>query len=356
MERGKRRGQVPPPESENTMKAYQISQYGSLDGLTPTDLPEPPAPGPGEIVVRVRAVSLNYRDLMILTGQYGAGSPPPGLVPLSDGAGEVAAVGAGVTRVQTGDRVAGIFFQDWLDGRVEAAYHKSALGGAVSGMCAEYVLLSADGVVKLPDYLSFEEGASLPCAAVTAWNGLVEQGHLTAGETVLLLGTGGVSLFALQIAKMHGAKVILTSSSDEKLTRAKTLGADETVNYKTNPDWEKTVWTLTGKQGVDHVVEVGGPGTLEKSLQAARHGGHIAQIGVLSEVGTKISPLPILGKSLRLTGIYVGSRSMFERLLTAFTVNQTRPVIDRVFPFAEAQAAYAYLQSGAHFGKIVVTV
>ena len=293
---------------------------------------------------------------MILTGRYGGGNPPAGLIPLSDGAGEVAAVGDGVSRVQVGDRVAGIFFQDWLDGGIEAAYHKSALGGARNGMLAEYVTLSENGVVPLPDYLSYEEGASLPCAAVTAWNGLVEQGHLTAGETVLLLGTGGVSMFALQIAKMFGAKTILTSSSNEKLARAKSLGADETVNYKTTPNWEKVVWNLTGKRGADQIVEVGGPGTLEKSLQAAKHGGKIAQIGVLADPGAKISPLPILGKSLHLNGIYVGSRSMFARMLTAFTVNQTHPVIDRVFPFAEAQAAYAYLQSGAHFGKIVVTV
>ncbi len=303
------------------MKAYQIQNYGGLDGLTRTEIAEPPTPGLGQIVVHVRAVSLNYRDLMILTGRYGSGNPPAGLIPLSDGAGEVTAVGDGVSRVQVGDRVAGIFFQGWLNGRIEAAYHKSALGGAINGMFAEYVTLSEDGVVLLPDYLSYEEGASLPCAAVTAWNGLVEQGHLTAGETVLLLGTGGVSMFALQIAKMHGARVIITSSSDDKLVRAKTLGADETINYKTHPDWEKVVWGMTGKRGVDHVVEVGGPGTLEKSLQAARHGGRIAQIGVLSDPVAKISPMLILGKSLNLNGIYVGSRAMFERLLTAFTVN-----------------------------------
>ena len=338
------------------MKAYQLQSYSGLDGLTQVTLPEPPAPGPGQIVVRVRAVSLNYRDLMILTGQYGGGNPPPGLIPLSDGAGEVTAIGPGVSRVSTGDRVAGIFFQDWLDGGIEAAYHKSALGGAVDGMFAEYVTLPEHGVVKLPDSLSFEEAASLPCAAVTAWNGLVEQGHLIAGETVLLLGTGGVSMFALQIALMHGAKVIVTSSSDEKLEHARSLGANETVNYRTMPNWEKEVWNLSGKRGVDHVIEVGGPGTLEKSLQAARHGGKIAQIGVLSDPSAKISPLPILGKSLKINGIYVGSRAMFERMLSAFTVNQTRPIIDRVFPFAEAKAAYAYLQSGAHSGKIVITM
>lgn len=336
------------------MKAYQIKDSGNLDGLTLVDLPDP-TPGPGQILVRVHAVSLNYRDLMIVLGSYGR-TTPPNRIPLSDGAGEVVGVGQGVTRVRVGDRVAGLFFQTWLDGGIRAAYHASALGGAVDGMLAEYVLLSEEGIVTLPDYLTFEEGASLPCAAVTAWNGLVEQGHLTAGETVLLQGTGGVSMFALQIAKAHGARVILTSSSDEKLARAKALGADEGVNYRATPDWDKAVWALTGKTGVDHVVEVGGPGTLAKSFQAARHGGHIAQIGVLSDVEALVSPMPILGKSLRVSGIYVGSRAMFERLLSALTVGQIHPVIDRVFPFAEAQAAYAHLQSGAHFGKVVIRV
>ncbi len=339
------------------MKAYQITQYGSLDGLTETNLPEPPTPGPGQIVVRVHAVSLNYRDLMIILGNYGPGGEMPhGLIPLSDGAGEVTAVGEGVSRVKPGDRVAGTFFQTWLDGHILNVYQKSALGGAVNGMMSEYVLLPENGVVTLPDYLSYEEAASLPCAAVTAWNGLVEQGKLIAGQSVLLLGTGGVSMFALQIAKLHGAQIIITSSSDEKLARAKELGASETINYKADPDWEKTVWRLTGKVGVDHVVEVGGPGTLEKSLQATRQGGAIAQIGVLTDPSAKISPMPILGKSLHLNGIYVGSRAMFQRMLTAFTVNQVHSIIDRVFPFADARDAYAHLQSGAHFGKIVITM
>ncbi len=336
------------------MKAYQIKNTGSLDGLARVDLPDP-TPGPGQVLIRVHAASLNYRDLMIVLGSYG-GTTPPDRIPLSDGAGQVVEVGAGVSRVKVGDRVAGIFFQTWLDRGIQAEYHASALGGAVDGMLAEYVVLSEDGVIKLPDSLTYEEGASLPCAAVTAWNGLVEQGRLTAGETVLLQGTGGVSMFALQIAKMHGARTIITSSSDEKLARAKALGAGEGVNYKTTPDWDKVVWGLTGKRGVDHIVEVGGPGTLTKSFQAARHGGHIAQIGVLSDVEALVSPMPILGKSLRVSGIYVGSRAMFERLLSALIVGQVRPVIDRVFAFDEARAAYAHLQSGAHFGKIVIRV
>jgi NADPH:quinone reductase-like Zn-dependent oxidoreductase len=338
------------------MKAYQLKQPGSLNGLMQTDLLEP-TPGPGEVLVRVHAVSLNYRDLMIVLGQYGRASDlPANLTPLSDGAGQVVAMGDGVTRVAVGDRVAGIFFQTWLHGSIRAAYHASALGGAINGMLAEYVVLSQDGIVKLPDFLTYDEGAALPCAAVTAWNGLVEQGQLAAGETVLLLGTGGVSMFGLQIAKAHGARVIITSSSDEKLARAKSLGADEMINYRTTSDWEKVVWSLTGKQGVDHVLEVGGPGTFAKSLQALRHGGHLAQIGVLSDPAATVSPLPILGKSLRIDGIYVGSRAMFERLLNALAVSQIRPIIDRTFVFEETHAAYAYLQSGAHFGKIVIRV
>ncbi len=336
------------------MKVYQFTQFGGPEGLTLADLPEP-TPGPGQVLIRVRAVSLNYRDLLVARGQY-AGKLPAGLTPLSDGAGEVVAVGAGVSRVKTGDRVAGIFFQAWLDGGIKAAYHGSALGGAVNGMLAEHVTLSEEGVVKLPDYLTYEEAATLPCAAVTAWDGLVEQGRLAAGETVLLLGTGGVSLFALQIAKMHGARVIITSSSDEKLERAKSLGADEVVNYKTTPDWDRAVWALTGKQGVDHVVEVGGAGTLEKSLQSTRYGGHVALTGVLTGLAPQVSPLAILWKSLRVSGIYVGSRAMFERLLSAMAVSETHPVIDRVFGFGEARAAYEYMETGQHFGKVVIKV
>ena len=334
------------------MKAYQITEYGGPEGLTLADLPDP-KPGPGQALVRVRAASLNYRDLILVKGGPNA---RPNAIPLSDGAGEVVAVGEGVTRVTVGDRVAGIFFQTWLDGGIRAEAHASALGGAVDGMLAELVVLSEEGVVKLPDYLSYEEAASLPCAAVTAWDGLIEQGHLRAGETVLLLGTGGVSIFALQLAKMHGARVIVTSSSDEKLARAKAMGADEGVNYKATSEWDKAVWELTDKQGVDHVIEVGGAGTLPRSLKSTRYGGHVALTGVLTGVEAQISPLPILWKSLRVNGIYVGSRAMFERLLSAMIVSQMHPVIDRVFGFNEVQAAYGYLQSGAHFGKVVISV
>ena len=333
------------------MKRYEMQAPTGPDGWVLTEQDEP-KPGPGEILVRVRAVSLNYRDL--ITAQNPKQRIP--LVPCSDGAGEVAAIGSDVTRVQPGDRVAGIFFQNWLDGPIEAVAHASAMGGAVDGMLSEYVVLSEDGVVKLPDYLTWEEAAALPCAAVTVWNALFEQAHLTAGETVLLLGTGGVSIFALQFARTVGARVIITSSSDAKLTQAREMGAAETINYKTTPDWEKSVWNLTGKQGVDYVVEVGGAGTLEKSMASTRYGGYVAVIGVLTGFAIKIDPMPILGKSLQVQGVYVGSRAMFERMLTAMTQNDIHPIIDRVFPFTEAPEALHHMQSGSHFGKIVITV
>lgn len=333
------------------MHVYELQKAGDANALVRTHRPEP-TPGPFQIVVKVYAVSLNYRDLGIL------GNPlqPTPRIPLSDGAGEVIAVGDGVTRVGIGDRVAGTFFQNWQAGGVFAEVHDAALGGAIDGMLAEKVLLSEEGIVRVPDHLSYDEAATLPCAAVTAWNSLVEQGNLRAGDTVLLLGTGGVSVFGLQFAKQQGARVIITSSSDEKLERARALGADETINYKTVPDWEKAVWDMTDRRGVDHVVEVGGAGTLEKSLRAVRHGGIVGQIGVLTGFQSQINPILILQKSIRLQGIYVGSRAMFENMNRALTQGSIKPVIDRVFPFDEAPTAYEYLRSGAHFGKIVVRV
>lgn len=313
---------------------------------------ETPQPGPGQVLVRVRAVSLNYRDLMI---SRSPGRKQP-LVPCSDGAGEIAVVGAGVTRAQVGDRVAGIFFQTWLDGPLSEEIHAQALGGSAQGMLAEYVVLSEQGVVQLPDFLSFEEAASLPCAGVTAWNSLVEQGRLQAGQTVLLQGTGGVSILSLQLAKSTGARVIITSSSDEKLARARELGADETINYRRTPDWAAEVRRLTQGRGADHVVEVGGGDTLDQALAATRASGHVAVVGVLTGAKAAVSTGVILAKSLRMNGIYVGSRVMFERYLRALEQSQRRPVIDRIFAFEEAPAALAHLASGQHFGKVVVRV
>jgi NADPH:quinone reductase-like Zn-dependent oxidoreductase len=336
------------------MKVYELQSNAGIDALKLVERPEP-KPQAGQVLIRVRATSLNYRDLIVAEGTYNPTQKYP-LIPMSDGAGEVVAVGEGVTRVKVGDRVAGIFFQDWIYGQLTRQKMKSDLGGGIDGMLAEYVVLHQDGLVILPAHLSYEEGATLPCAAVTAWHAVVTKGNVSAGETVLLLGTGGVSIFALQFAKIHGARVIITSSSDEKLARARELGADETVNYNITPDWEKQVYELSDRTGVEHVVEVGGAGTLPKSLQAVRIGGRISLIGVLSGRGEQVDPLPILFKSLTVQGIYVGSREIFEDMNQAITQYQIKPVIDRVFGFNEAQEAYAYLQSAAHFGKVVIQV
>jgi NADPH:quinone reductase-like Zn-dependent oxidoreductase len=334
------------------MKVYELQSNAGIEALKLGERPEP-KPRAGEVLIRIKATSLNYRDLMVAQGTYGSKLQYP-LIPLSDGAGEVVALGEGVTRVKQGDRVAGIFFPEWIYGQLTRQKMKSDLGATIDGMLAEYVVLHQDGLVILPEHLSDEEGATLPCAAVTAWHALVTKGNIKAGESVLLLGTGGVSIFALQFAKLHGAKVIITSSSDEKLERAKKLGADETINYKTYPDWEKKVYELSDRIGVDHVVEVGGAATLPKSLQAVRIGGRISLIGVLSGRGEKVDPLPILFKSLTVQGIYVGSREMFEAMNQVISQHQIKPVIDKVFPFAEAHQAYRYLESKAHFGKVVI--
>jgi NADPH:quinone reductase-like Zn-dependent oxidoreductase len=334
------------------MKVYELQSNAGIDALKLVERPDV-KPSENQVLVQVKATSLNYRDLIVAQGQYGSGVKYP-LIPMSDGAGEVVAIGDGVTRVKIGDRVAGIFFQDWISEGLTRQKMKSDLGGSIDGMLAEYVVLHEDGLVKLPDHLSYEEGATLPCAAVTAWHALVTKGNIHQGETVLLLGTGGVSIFALQFAKMHGAKVIVTSSSDEKLERVKQLGADEIINYKQIPDWEKQVYQISDRTGVDHIVEVGGAGTLPKSLQAVRIGGRISLIGVLTGMGSEIDPMPILFKSLTVQGIYVGSREMFEAMNEVISQHQLKPVIDKVFPFAEAPAAYRYLKSAAHFAKVVI--
>jgi NADPH:quinone reductase-like Zn-dependent oxidoreductase len=333
------------------MKVYEIQSNGGIEALALVDRPEP-KPTTGEVLVKVKATSLNYRDLLVADGSYGTVKYP--LIPMSDGAGEVVAVGSGVTRVEIGDRIAGIFFQNWISDSLTREKMKSDLGGGIDGMLAEYVVLHQDGLVIIPSHLSYAEAATLPCAAVTAWHGLVTKGNLTEDDTVLLLGTGGVSIFALQFAKIYGAKVIITSSSDEKLARAKALGADETINYKITPNWEKKVYELTNRTGVDHVVEVGGAGTLAKSLQAVRIGGRISLIGVLSGRVSEIDPLPILFKSLAVQGIYVGSRQMFEVMNQKISERKLKPIIDRVFTFSEAKAAYSYLKSANHFGKVVI--
>ncbi|BBO35751.1 zinc-dependent alcohol dehydrogenase family protein [Lacipirellula parvula] len=333
------------------MKAFQYESF-SLDGLKRVDLPEP-QPGPYEVAVRFRAASLNYRDLLFAWGVYNPKAKFP-TIPLSDGAGEVVAVGSEVTRWKTGDRVCPIFTQGWLEGPYNAAKAGTTLGGGdLPGVLREIGAFHEQSLVRIPDYLSFEEAATLPCAAVTVWNSLVVFGNLKAGETVLTLGTGGVSMFALQLAKLHGARVISTSSSDEKLERVRALGADETINYKTHPAWEKEVLRLTDGVGVDHVVEVGGAGTISKSIASARIAGKIGVIGVLAQ-GEGVNPMFLLMKTLALQGIFVGSREMFEHLNAAITTAQLKPVIDRTFPFDEAVEALRHMETGSHFGKIVL--
>ncbi len=335
------------------MKAYEIQGDGGIANLALVERPKP-VPGPNEILVRVEAVSLNYRDLIYVKGLR-PGSVRP-LIPMSDGAGEVVAVGDAVTTFKVGDRVAGLFFQNWTDGPSSAEAMTSALGGALHGMFAEYVALSENGAVHVPAGYSSVEAATLPCAGLTAWNALFEGVPVRAGETVVVQGTGGVSIFGLQFAKLHGARVIVTSSSDEKLDRARSLGADETVNYKTTPEWGKAVLELTGGRGADHVIEVGGGGTFPQSIAAVRHSGTISLIGGLGGFEHQISPVSIFHKSVTVRGIYVGNRAMFERMNRAITANHLKPVIDRVFPFTEAREAFHHLENGRHFGKVVVTV
>ncbi|MBI4192661.1 MAG: NAD(P)-dependent alcohol dehydrogenase [Betaproteobacteria bacterium] len=334
------------------MKVYRLDPIGTLDGLKLGDEAEP-RPGLREIAIRIRATSLNYRDLKVATGTYERSEIKPRPIPLSDGAGDIVEVGPGVTRVKVGDRVAGIFTQRWLGGRIDPAYAASALGGPSDGMLAERVVLSEEGVVPIPAHLSFEEAATLPCAALTAWHALFARGRLTAGETVLSLGTGGVSLFALQFARMAGARVIVTSGSEEKIARLKAMGVTDVVNYRATPDWERAVLELTGGQGVDHAVELGGAGTFAKSLAALRTGGSLYLIGSLAETA-QVNPQRILAKRANVHGIQVGSREMFWAMNRAIAQAKLKPVIDRQFEFGDARAAYDYFASRAHFGKIVV--
>ncbi len=334
------------------MRAYEIRDAFGIDALVVSEKPDP-EPGPGQALIRIRAVSLNFRDLLVVKGDYSRKLPLP-MTPCSDCAGEVAAVGPGVTRVKPGDRVAGIFMQTWIDGEVTEAKAKSALGGTINGVLSDSVILSENGVVKFPAHLSFEEASTLPCAGVTAWHALISEGQIKSGDTVLTLGSGGVSLFAIQFARMMGARVIATSSSDEKLTRLLAMGASDGINYRTTPDWDKRVRELTGA-GVDHIVEVGGAATLPRSFKAVRMGGRISLIGNVGG-GGEVNPVPLLMKNVRMQGIFVGSREMFEAMNAAIEQRQMRPVVDRVFDFDQARQAMHYMEEGAHFGKICIRV
>jgi NADPH:quinone reductase-like Zn-dependent oxidoreductase len=336
------------------MRCYVIPKPEGIDSLKLIERADL-TPAAGQVLVRVRASSLNYRDLITIEGRYARSAPKPDLIPLSDGAGEVVAVGPGVTRVKMGDRVAGTFMQRWSGGEADEQAFTSAMGGSIDGMLTELAVLEEGGVVRLPEHMSYEEGATLPCAAVTAWHALVPFGALKAGDTVVVQGTGGVSIFALQIARMAGARVIGTSSSPAKAERLKSMGASDVINYRDKPEWAADVQRLTNGRGADIVVEVGGPGTIQQSFLAARNGGKIAVIGLLSGIGGQVDPMPILRRNLRLQGIYVGNRQMFEDMNRAFSAAKLKPVIDKTFAFAEARAAYAHMKSQAHFGKVVIS-
>lgn len=335
------------------MKAIVIQGAFGLDSLKEVELPDP-VPQRDEVVLRMRAASINYRDFMVVAGTYNPRQPLP-LIPFSDGVGEVVAVGPEVTRVKIGDRVCPIFVQAWIDGEVSMAKLKTTLGSPLPGVLSEMYITREAGLVKVPASLTDAEAATLPCAGLTAYNALFGTGRLQSGETVLVQGTGGVSMFALQFAKMVGARAIVTSSSDAKLERAKALGAWQTINYKTTPDWEKRVIELTDKIGVDHVVEVGGAGTLTRSIRAVRVAGTVSIIGALTGASQEVNVLPVLMRHVRLQGIIVGSRTMFEAMNRAIESTGLRPVVDdKQFSFTQAREALEYMGAAGHFGKIVV--
>lgn len=336
------------------MRAYELHPADDFAALTLVDRKSSEL-GPRDVRVRVRAASLNYRDLAILRNAKIRGRQPS-LVPVSDGAGEVIAVGAAVTRFRGGERVAGAFFPAWIDGELSAAVHASALGGAVDGMLAEEVVLDERAWVPVPAHLSYDEAATLPCAGVTAYHALFEAAQVGPGQTVLVQGTGGVSVYALQLAKAAGARVIVTSKSAEKRARASSMGADFTIDYVAAPEWGRVALEWTGQRGVDVVVEVGGPGTFDQSVAALRYGGTMSILGVLTGGRGEVNTYNVFHKGLRVHGVYVGSVRMFEALNRAVEARAIHPVVDKVFAFDEARAAYEYLASGAHFGKVVIRV
>lgn len=337
------------------MRAYQIIPGAGIDGLACADLPGR-ALGTGEVRLRVHAVSLNYRDLMVAGGNYLVNVDDP-IVPCSDGAGEVLETGPGVRRVRVGERVAAAFFPHWQDGPPAPDKIRHALGGDIDGMLAEEVILPEEALSIIPPALGDIDAATLPCAGVTAWNAIFESSHdIRPGDTVLLLGTGGVSILGLQLAKAAGLNTIITSSSDDKLARARALGATHTINYHTHPEWQEEVLRLTGGAGAQVVLEVGGQGTVKRSIASAAMGGSVAVIGGVSGFGGEVNPASLLAGAKRLVGIYVGSRTMLDQTMRFAASTHLQPVVDRVFPFAQAKEAYRYMASGAHFGKVVIAV
>jgi NADPH:quinone reductase-like Zn-dependent oxidoreductase len=334
------------------MRAVEIRDAFGLEHLALTERTDP-IPGPAEVLLAMRAASLNYRDLLMVLGRYNPRQRLP-LIPCSDGVGVVEQVGDGVTRVRPGERVCPIFAQRWIAGEPTREKVRSTLGGPLDGTLAERMVVPEQAVVAAPGHLADEEAATLPCAAVTAWNALVTEGGVKAGDTVLVLGTGGVAVFALQFAKLLGARVIVTSSRDDKLERARTLGADEGINYREVPEWAPRVKELTGGVGADHVVEVGGAGTFSQSLQAVRIGGRVSLIGVLAGTSGEVNLNRILMQHVRVQGVLVGHRESFEAMNRAIAQHELRPVVDRTFALEETRAAFDHLAAGRHFGKVCI--
>ncbi|MBW8812394.1 MAG: NAD(P)-dependent alcohol dehydrogenase [Caulobacterales bacterium] len=337
------------------MRALNVAAPWGLDAIQVVEKPDP-TPGRGEVLVRMRAVSLNYRDLLMVNGMYGRGGASTGdaITPFSDGCGVVEAVGEGVSRFKPGERVATLFFQGWISGPPTLAKLSTSLGFPVPGAGAELQTFSEEGLSRVPDFLTDQEVATLPCAALTAWRGLFEDARLEPGDLVVLQGTGGVSIFGLQFAHAAGLRTLITSSSDEKLSRAKALGANHLVNYRATPEWAKPVREASGGRGADFIMEVGGGGTIQESMKAVRIGGHIAIIGIVAGGGEPFNPAALIGNSARLQGVSVGSRDMFEAMCRAIELHQIRPVVDKVFPWTEAKAAFEAMRGGEHFGKIVL--
>lgn len=336
------------------MRALNVTAPWGLEAIQVVEKPDP-APGPGEVLVRMKAVSLNYRDLLMVNGMYGrAPAASDVITPFSDGCGVVEAVGPGVTRFKAGDRVATLFFQGWISGPPTLEKVVTALGYPIPGAGSELQTFSEHGLSKVPDFLTDHQVATLPCAALTAWRGLFEDADLEPGDLVVLQGTGGVSIFGLQFAKAAGYRTLITSSSDEKLARAKALGADHVVNYRTTPEWSKPVREASEGRGADFIMEVGGGGTIQESMKAIKIGGHIAIIGIVAGAGEPFNPAALIGNSAKLQGLSVGSRDMFEAMCRAIDLRKIAPVVDKVFPWTEAKAAFSAMAGGEHFGKIVL--